>query len=178
MSQTKRTRLSSTHERADLRAQNSLYEKVGRATTGFEKERCEYNARQLADAGKSEAKRRREAEARVLRRSSFMVKRQKPNPVLRPSQQLALGPDRAAFNKDWSDEQRSARRAQVRELKSARRDLRQADRDLEKADADRKDAASLAARGDFNAARRETFKSERRVRQIDNYVRKRTEQSR
>lgn len=45
---------------------------------------------------------------REKRRESFMVKRQKPKPVLRPAPHIANGPDRAAFNRQWTDEQKSA----------------------------------------------------------------------
>ncbi len=68
----------------------------GKAQKAFTQNRDPYTARQLTDAGKTEAERRRE---------NVMVKRQQPKPVLRPSPALAYGPDKAAFNQAWQNEQ-------------------------------------------------------------------------
>ena len=46
--------------------------------------------------------------AKAARRESFMVQRSRPVPVLRPSPQLALGSDRAAFNARWQREAEAA----------------------------------------------------------------------
>lgn len=80
------TRASFTHERADLRADNPLYERAGRVRPTFE-----------ASA------------ERAARRESFMVKRQQARPILRPSPSLALGPDGAAFDQQWDEERHAAR---------------------------------------------------------------------
>lgn len=85
------TRLSHAHERADLRADNPLYERAGLVTAAFD------------------ARRASEEAERAARRESFMVKRQQPVPVLRPSRSLALGPDGAAFDAQWNDERSQAR---------------------------------------------------------------------
>lgn len=42
------------------------------------------------------------------RRESFMVKRDRPRPVLRPGPSLSLGPDRAAFDAAWESERKGA----------------------------------------------------------------------
>ena len=78
------TTLSSAHEDPDLRKDNPLYERAGSARDAFHAERVEA-------------------------RESAMVKRQKPHPVLRPSQILALGPDSMTFNEEWREECRQAR---------------------------------------------------------------------
>ena len=41
---------------------------------------------------------------------SDMIRRDQPKPVLKPSPALSMGPDRAAFNRAWSDEHRAARK--------------------------------------------------------------------
>ncbi len=56
---------------------------------------------------------------REKRRESFMVKRQKPKPVLRPAPHIANGPDRAAFNQQWSNEQKSAASKTKQDRKAA-----------------------------------------------------------
>lgn len=43
-------------------------------------------------------------------RASEMVKKERPQPALKPSPMLSHGPDAAAFNKNWEDEARAARR--------------------------------------------------------------------
>jgi len=89
-----RTRLSHAHERAELRADNPLYERAGSSRPAFE-------AASKGDDPEREA-----------RRESFMVKRQQPKPVLRPSPSLALGADAAAFDSQWQEERRQARPVQ------------------------------------------------------------------
>jgi len=76
----------------------SKLDNIARLTPTFERERCPYNAKQLEDAGKSEAQ----------RRGSSMVKRQQPQHIMRPPQAMAAGPDRAAFNQQWNQECRKA----------------------------------------------------------------------
>ena len=91
MSDRNPSRLSHAHERPDLRADNPMYERAGSAQTAFE------------------ASSKGEDAERAARRDSFMVKRQEPKPVLRPSPSLALGPDGAAFDAQWNEERRRAR---------------------------------------------------------------------
>lgn len=74
------------------------------AKQAFEANRCPWRAKQMNDDGLSEAERRE----RAARRESFMVKRSKPKPELKPSRALAYGPDRAAFDQAWRDEYRDA----------------------------------------------------------------------
>lgn len=88
-------RASHAHEHPDLRNGNPLYERTGSARAAFEAQRVEEDAE------------------RAARRESFMVKRQQPTPVLRPSPSLALGSDSAAFNAQWEEECRQARAANL-----------------------------------------------------------------
>jgi hypothetical protein len=85
------TRLSHAHEHPDLRTDNPLYERAGSARAAFDAQRAS------------------EEQERAARRESFMVKRQQPKPVLRPSPSLALGPDGTSFNMQWNDERVQAR---------------------------------------------------------------------
>jgi hypothetical protein len=84
------TRLSYAHEQQDLRADNPLYERAGSVKKAFD------------------AQRAREERERAARRESFMVKRQRPEPELRPPPSLALGSDSAAFDAQWNAERRDA----------------------------------------------------------------------
>ncbi len=85
------SRASFAHERPELRADNPLYERTGSARAAFEERRA------------------RESAERQAERESFMVKRQQPKPVHRPSPSLALGSDSAAFDAQWNEERRAAR---------------------------------------------------------------------
>lgn len=49
-----------------------------------------------------------QSQTEAQRRESFMVKRSRPEPTLKPTRALSLGPDRAAFQKRWTREQREA----------------------------------------------------------------------
>lgn len=49
-----------------------------------------------------------QSQTEAQRRESFMVKRSRPEPTLRPTRTLSLGPDRAAFQERWTQEQRAA----------------------------------------------------------------------
>jgi len=64
----------------------------------FDQNRDPSIAAQTADQIKTEAQ----------RRQSFMVKRDRPHPVQRPSPSLALGADSAAFNARWEKERNAA----------------------------------------------------------------------
>jgi len=155
------SRLSYTHQHPTFRQQSPLYKKVEPLTCSFEMHRDIYHARQLQDKHKTEAERRREAKSKAARRNAFMVKRQKPIPVLKPSQALAYGPDRAAFNAQWRNEQKQAASWQeVQALKSHRSFLQ---REHEKLNQNEED---LKAIGTDPAARKALFKIERIVKDI------------
>lgn len=64
----------------------------------FDRNRDPLIAAQLDDLKKTEAE----------RRESFMVKRSRPQPVLRPGPALSRGPDRAAFDAQWQVEREGA----------------------------------------------------------------------
>lgn len=101
-------RSSFVHGRADLRADNPLYARAGSSRSAFQSASDPMHGQQLADRGKTEAQRREDGE-RAARREAFMVKRQKPAPMLKPGPALAHGADRASFNRQWSEEMRAAR---------------------------------------------------------------------
>ena len=102
-----------------------------KARREFEQNRDPLLNAQRSDLTKSEAERREDAD-RAERRASLMVKRQRPEPALKPSRALAHGPDRAAFEQSWTREQDGARHAALEEERIARREafkaLRQAHR--------------------------------------------------
>ena len=91
----------------------------------FDMTRDPLTAAQVADIGKSEVQRRREAQGLeatlVERRASFMIARQQPKPVLRPSSSLARGPDATAFNAQLSEDDRRARFINERKAAPERR---------------------------------------------------------
>jgi len=61
-----------------------------------------------------------QSQTEAQRRESFMVKRSKPEPTLRPTRALSLGPDRAAFQERWTQEHRAAApQPQTREERKA-----------------------------------------------------------
>lgn len=93
------------------------------ARDSFEVNSCPYRAMQLAADEKTEAQRRREAEARTQRREAFMVKREQPKPVLKPSHSLARATDRNAFNTLWRQEQSEAHQHQLKQAYAAKREL-------------------------------------------------------
>ena len=154
-----RSGLSHAHERPELRQDNPLNEKARPVKTSFEMERCPLHAAELRDADKSEAERREDMRQRQQRRESFMVKRQQPKPVLRPSPALAHGPDNDAFDCQWSVEQGAAQR----ETKAACRDIYRAKAELKLEESNRHKANDLAISGNFDAAHKELFKIKRRV---------------
>ncbi len=76
----------------------------------FDSARDPLIAAQKRDLEKSEAQRRFE----LSRRSddgSGMIRREQPKPVLKPSPALSMGPDRAVFNRAWSDDRCIPQRA-------------------------------------------------------------------
>ena len=84
--------LSYAHENPELRKDNPLYERAGSASRGF-----------APRASGNEPE-------RIVPRDSDMVKRQQPRSVLRPSRELSYGPDGAAFDRQWREEWRQARK--------------------------------------------------------------------
>ncbi|MEM9619381.1 MAG: hypothetical protein AAF936_15610 [Pseudomonadota bacterium] len=81
-------------------AQPAMYSASPEVGMNFQNERDPLIAAQTADLKKTEAQ----------RRESFMVKRQKPQPVLRPSPRFAFGPDRNVFNAQLAAERLEAAR--------------------------------------------------------------------
>jgi len=159
--------LSYAHERKDLRERNPLYTQAPSLRSVFEAERCPLHARQLADVDRSEAERRREVAAREHRRDSFMIKRQQPKPVLKPSHALAYGPDRAAFNVQLREDNAQARSNNQRQamLKSAyavKGDLEKGRAQLRQQEQNRR-CLNLESPG----AQRELFKIERNALQVE-----------
>lgn len=96
--------------RADLPGgEPSFYASAPKARETFDNARDPLIAVQKRDLGKSEAQRRFEL-SRRQDSGSDMIRRDQAKPVLKPSPALAMGPDRAAFNRAWSSEDRSARK--------------------------------------------------------------------
>ena len=134
-------------------------------TPVFERERCPFNARQLDGLKKTEAQRRREAQAfnesREQRRASFMVKRQQTRPQLRPGPRLAAGVDRAAFNTQWAREEYLARRDQdaalARQAREARAALLESRETLSRAEQKRREAGSHQITDQSRAALKDAF---------------------
>ena len=81
---------SYAHQRRDVLGESPLREKAGALTQTFEGQR---RPAQPAHAGNEDGA----ARARQQRRESFMIKRQRPQPVLRPSRGLAYETDKRAF---------------------------------------------------------------------------------
>jgi len=96
--------------RADLPGgEPSFYSAAPKSREAFDNVRDPLIAEQKRDLGKSEAQRRFE-QSRRTDSGSDMIRRDQPKPVLKPSPSLSMGPDRAAFNRAWSDEHRAARK--------------------------------------------------------------------
>jgi len=96
--------------RADLPGgEPSYYSGAPKSREAFDNARDPLIAEQKRDLEKSEAQRRFE-QSRRTDGGSDMIRRDQPKPVLKPSPALSMGPDRAAFNRAWSDEHRSARK--------------------------------------------------------------------
>jgi len=113
---------------------------------------------------KSEAQRRRERDAfKAKRRGSEMVKRDRPQPVLKPSPTLANGPDRDRFNGAWADEQNGARDAAIAEGKDIVRDLQAFRAGLDREEQNLKVQNDRARGGDVSGATKELFKAKRRM---------------
>lgn len=137
-------------------------------TRTFETERCPHNARQLRDAGKSEATRRKDIAAfksrRMKGRDSPMVKKQRPVPVLKPTPALAAGPDRNAYNAELGHERKQARRAAlIAEGEAARDDLHAFRAELNHTTHESRNITRRAEAGDLSGATKEAFKLMRRI---------------
>lgn len=101
--------------RADLPGgEPRFYASAPQSREAFDKARDPLIAAQKRDLGKSEAQRRfelsRRSDSGQHDQGSGMIRREQPKPVLKPSPALAMGPDRAAFNRAWWDEHRAARK--------------------------------------------------------------------
>lgn len=165
------SRLSYTHQNPELRLENPLYGKVNSITYAFETNRDVYHARQLRDQGKTEAQRRNDAQSKQMRRVSFMVKRQKPQPVLKPSHALAHETDRAAFNNQWASEQKRAKRENfVRAAETYRDVLYQERNNLNEAGKELSAIKNSARNGNHRDGLKELFKLERTVEKINQRV--------
>jgi len=165
------SRLSYTHQNAEFRAVNPLYEKVNSITYAFETNRDIYNARQLRDQGKTEAQRRRDVQSRQSRRESFMVKRQKPQPVLRPSHSLSHETDRATFNNEWANEQKKAKSENfIRAAKSYLDVLYQERSNLNEAGKELSAINNRARNGNYKDGLKELFKLGRTIEKINQRV--------
>ncbi len=165
------SRLSYTHQNADFRVVNPLYEKVNSITYAFEMNRDLYHARQLRDQSKTEAQRRHDAQSRQARRESFMVKRQRPQPVLKPSHALSHETDRAAFDNEWVTEQKNAKRADfMRAAKAYIEVLYQERNNLKQAEKEHSAIKNRARNGNYRDGLKELFKLERTVDNINQRV--------
>ena len=96
--------------RADLPGgEPKFYQSAPPSREAFDNARDPLIAAQKRDLGKSEAQRRFEL-SRRSDEGSGMIRREQPKPVLKPSPALSMGPDRAVFNRAWSDEHHEARK--------------------------------------------------------------------
>lgn len=96
--------------RADLPGgEPRFYQSAPQSRESFDNARDPLIAAQKRDLGKTEAQRRFEL-SRRSDEGSGMIRREQPRPVLKPSPALSMGPDRAAFNRAWSDEHHEARK--------------------------------------------------------------------
>lgn len=148
-SQTRQSRLSDSHTRPGLPGRKSLLDEVSLLKPVFEREQLaqEHDAEQL----------------REQRRESFMVKRQRPNPELKPSRDLAAGPDRDAFNQQWAQEQEAARAHQLQAATHRRDELAGFAARLDQAEQRLQTIEREAQTGNIEEAQREAFKLERSV---------------
>ncbi|SDF61744.1 hypothetical protein [Thalassobaculum litoreum] len=83
---------------SNLPGQPTKLERTPSVRGAFDPASDELRAKERAAQSQSEAQ----------RRESFMVRRSKPEPTLKPTRALSLGPDRAAFQERWAQEQRAA----------------------------------------------------------------------
>ncbi|MCB1682368.1 MAG: hypothetical protein KDI65_10605 [Alphaproteobacteria bacterium] len=101
--------------------QPSFYENAPDTGKSFQYARDPLIAAQHADMNKSEHQRRFEAMCRGPQNLS-MVEREQPRPEHRPPPPLAMGADRAAFQRRWSQEQERAWKARRRKADSSTSD--------------------------------------------------------
>jgi len=117
------SRSSYAHQNAGLRSQNPLYEKAAPVRGSFETNRCEYHAKQMADAGKSESQRRHESSAyyKAMRRGqndnerirgSKMVRNTQPKLILKPPLSVGRAVDAQRHRQDMGQDRRNAKQVQ------------------------------------------------------------------
>lgn len=70
------------------------------------------------DVGASFAKAQQEDQARQERREAFMVQRDRPELVPRPSPSIAASVDRASFDRRWEQERQAAARADLNQAQA------------------------------------------------------------
>ena len=129
-----------------LRADNPLYGRTKPIKPEFEKQRCESNARQMVDLKKTEAQRRFEAmrrgEAdgtdRARSHGSEMVRKDRPEPQLRPGSALSGGVDRASFLQRLGQERVSLRRP-VSQQVTSKEDFMRMRQEQEKSNSQQRD---------------------------------------
>ena len=165
----KRPRLSYAQERPDISGPDPVRERAPDLKKRFELERCPYHAREMTAQSKTEAERRA---AFKRMRGSQMVRRDRPYPELKPAPDMARGPDRAAFNQSWTDEQRNARRAaKLAEAKAMKAELENHIAYLDREEQSLNTLDARARSGDVEGATREGFKMMRRIQQESARVR-------
>ena len=96
MADTSRTGMSYAHLRRNaLPCSNPLYDRAESARSSFELERCPYHAKQLREQAQ---------QGSISGRSSEMVRRDKPAPILKPGPALSMYVDALSFNTRWHAE--------------------------------------------------------------------------
>lgn len=81
------------------------------------------------DAGASSAKAQQEEQAREERREAFMVQRDRPELVARPSPSIAAGVDRASFDHRWEQERQAAADATLNQAQAQSADAEHSPRE-------------------------------------------------
>lgn len=167
------TSLSWSGRQADLPGRTSTgpEHRAAPLAPGFERQADPQKASRRADLTRTEfdrrtdiaalARQKRQSDAQTQTgRQSQMVREDHPRPMLKPSPALAHGPDRAAFNQRWKQEERAALIAEARVQQQELRDL------SKQWSGTMKDIAASTDRaraGDPNGATREAFKAYRRT---------------
>ena len=148
----------------------ALYKAAPNVRMGFKIAENPLIREQFADMRLTEAQRRRKAIAQrnEAQSGSQMVKDDKPQPVLKPSPVLALGPDASAFNRRWAEERLRA----INAFKQDRRKLVKTSANLD-ALAERTKAVDLTP-GKAGDLERAFFIEKRRAAQAMRRSRKRT----
>lgn len=160
------SRLSYSYIIPALATDNPLMLKATRLSLAFDKQRDPLRAAQYEDMKRTEADRRGRAAFKAKRRDngSEMIKRQNPHPELKPSPQLAHASDAQAFNRQWRNESRIARRTNlIAEGRAILGELHQHKVNLGQAKHQNDALAAQARGGDVKGATREAFKLIRRA---------------